>query len=691
MTKLSAFDDIGVQWSVFIRIGLGETTCLNFDLFIIAPSSSSSGTGYPHSQRFMIPMVHRQTVQYIHDTLAQDGDTIALPVGTFTWTTGVRITKGITIQGQTVVGGDHTTWSVGSPPQVSDQTILVDNITSGARFFDGSPMLAGKNFRITGITFKGGTGSGSNGPIAVGCGTSLTASCSHNVRFDHLHFTGQLHRARGVEVYNGIRGVQDHVVADQVDRSNPQNFQNKVENGSYPYGDLEWSQPSGFGTDDFWFVEDCWLNNDTGAVFSAAQGFDGDTGTKLVIRYSFLFNTEILCHGMEGTRTRGGRAMEIYNNEYHWDYSTQMDGVRSGTLIVHDNTLVGNEPTGWNQQTYRMIYGYGGSGAFAGWKGATGASAWDLNDPGGLFDSGTVTSSVNGGNGTMTDQSKAWTPNQWAGFQVSNPANGNNFLILSNTSNTLSTRQWGDPCCIQNFAPGNTYQIRRVLQCLDQPGAGASDLISGDNPPPTWLHQGREGNYSWNNIHTATGHHVNFTSSTPNLIAGRDYFQDTPMPGYTPYTYPHPLVSDPPLPSPTPSATVTPSPTPTPTPTPSPTPAPSPTPTATPAPTATPMPSPTSPTPSPRPPPSPTPTSTPAATPTSTPTPTATATATSTNADSYIDSYCNADRNRHSRKCNGLQRHGAKAIRRRRQTATAVVNADSYGNADRNRHAEAFA
>ena len=89
------------------------------------------------------------------------------------------------------------------------------------------------------------------------------------------------------------------------------------------------------------------------------------------------------------------------------------------------------------------------------------------------------------------------------------------------------------------------------------------------------------------------------------LQEGRDYFNDTPMPGYTPFVYPHPLVTDPPIPSPTPSATVTPSPTATATPTPSPT-------------------SPPSPTPSPAP--SPTPTSTPASTPTATPTATATAT-----------------------------------------------------------------
>jgi hypothetical protein len=299
-----------------------------------------------------------------------------------------------------------------------------------------------------------------------------------------------------------------------------------------------------------------------------------------------------------------------------------MDGVRSGTLLVHDNTFVGIQPSGWNQQTYRMIYNYGGSGPFDGWRGANGTSAWDVNDPAGVFSSGSVTGwTNNGGNGTLTDSSKNWTSDQYKGYSLRRPSDGATFLITSNTATVLSTRQWGDPCCIQNFTTGQPYEIRKVLQCVDQPGAGAGDLITGENPTPAWLHQGREGNYSWNNIHIATGNHVNFTSSTPTVIAGRDYFQDTPLPGYAPYTYPHPLVTGGSTPTPTPTATATPTSTPTPTPTPTLTPTATPTPTPTPTPSATPTPTATV---------AATPTPEPSSTPTATPTPTTTATPTAT-------------------------------------------------------------
>ena len=231
-----------------------------------------------------------------------------------------------------------------------------------------------------------------------------------------------------------------------------------------------------------------------------------------------------------------------------------MDGIRSGTLVVHDNTYDGIEPQGYGLQTYRMIFGYDGT-----WKGATGANPWDYNvtEPDGihidghppyLFESGTVSSAVNNPNGTMTDSMKNWITNQWNGYALRRPSDGATWRIAGNTNNTLNILQWGDPCCIQKWNANNTYEIHKVLQALDQPGAGASDPISGDNPTPTWLHQVREGCYSWNNIYTPNGHRINWRPASPGLLEGRDYFSDTPLPGYTPYTYPHPLTKG--LPSP---------------------------------------------------------------------------------------------------------------------------------------------
>src|ERR1700750_1915475 len=59
-------------------------------------------------------------IQFIHDSQAQNGDTITIPSGTFTWATGVTITKVITLQG----AGTSATGG-------GDQTVIIDNYASG--------------------------------------------------------------------------------------------------------------------------------------------------------------------------------------------------------------------------------------------------------------------------------------------------------------------------------------------------------------------------------------------------------------------------------------------------------------------------------------------------------------------------------------------------------------------------------
>ena len=61
-----------------------------------------------------------------------------------------------------------------------------------------------------------------------------------------------------------------------------------------------------------------------------------------------------------------------------------------------------------------------------------------------------------------------------------------------------------------------------------------------------WPHNALEPAYSWNDKYTPTGAFVDLVIKDNNMNLqkqGRDYFNRTPMPGYTPYTYPHPLTS----------------------------------------------------------------------------------------------------------------------------------------------------
>ena len=131
---------------------------------------------------------------------------------------------------------------------------------------------------------------------------------------------------------------------------------------------------------------------------------------------------------------------------------------------------------------------------------------------------------------------------------------------------------------------GDSLEIRKVVHALDQPGRALGSLITGNPPirPPGWNYQVTQPCYSWNN--TTGNAQVDF-SAGPGVRANVHYFNDTPMPGYTPYVYPHPLVTGTGTPTPTPTGTPTPMPSATPTPSASPSsPA---TPTSTPTATAT--------------------------------------------------------------------------------------------------------
>jgi hypothetical protein len=459
-------------------------------------------------------------VQQIHDTLAVDGDTITLPVGRFSWRTHVSITKGITIQGQTTVNSDTGV--------CNDATVLLDDLTQvpgDQGFFHCE--LQNKPLRITGITFTHGARTDKlfHGFITV-------SGTSNQVRIDHLHVTA-LH-LYGLGIYGSIFGVADHIVEDHMDN---QEQQSQIQNGGAPYGDLAWSQPAGYGGPNFFFFEDWYINN-TGNIASANGGVDGRKGCKFVVRNCHLYDVEILCHGTEAGRDRGGRAQEIYNNDYHWSHQVTMDGIRSGSLLVHDNTFYGVKPNGWAFQTYRSFYRFGSP-----FGGATGRNGWDLNNPT-LYASGNLTS-VNISPGdfqSITDANKQWTINQWVGYTAVR-SDGCLIWITSNTAHKLTGPEigLGGPY----FAAGDHYEIRRVQVAIDQPNRGQGDLLSGDNPTPRQLNQIREPSYSWNNVFAQNGSHINFDPAiNPPLQEGLDYFNDNATPGYTPYTYPHPLVND---------------------------------------------------------------------------------------------------------------------------------------------------
>src|SRR5207249_8307296 len=116
---------------------------------------------------------------------------------------------------------------------------------------------------------------------------------------------------------------------------------------------------------------------------------------------------------------------------------------------------------------------------------------------------------------TVTVSGNPWTPNQWAGYTITNTNSTSQYYrghgyISSNTTNTLTVANLveTDHPPTLGFNTGDTFAIHKVLRIIDQPGSGAGELIVG-NPPgsnnltgTSWPHypnQAMEPLYSWNN------------------------------------------------------------------------------------------------------------------------------------------------------------------------------------------------
>jgi hypothetical protein len=98
---------------------------------------------------------------------------------------------------------------------------------------------------------------------------------------------------------------------------------------------------------------------------------------------------------------------------------------------------------------------------------------------------------------------------------------------------------WGH-CDGSNVWDGN--QNSAGWPCMDQPGRGKGGMMSSFDPSPVgYPNQVNDPVYGWNN--TLNGQVSKIRSNAPNSVQeGRDFFSN-PKPGYTPYTYPHPLTT----------------------------------------------------------------------------------------------------------------------------------------------------
>jgi hypothetical protein len=487
----------------------------------------------------------------------RNGDTVIVPAGAASWTSSLVITKGISLQGQT------TTDPVAGT--AVDKTIIQDNVTrsggAGGTPFIRIESVLGASYRVSGFTFQsysGMTKNNSNGAV-------MLRGNSHAVRLDHCHFQPMPAQSICVAVWGAIYGVADHNV---LECPRVQSFVINMGNWPNPdgsagqFGDGSWAAPTNLGSEKFFFIEDNYIKNVTTPFDQRGGNVDSTWGGRYVFRYNHCYETQMNGHGTEGGRYRGTRAREIYHNDFHYAHVHGYGGSRSGVTITHDNTW-GGQPGEVEPPKGLVLGAFRVATSEPTWGGASGDNPWDVNDTrngpvtekrlsynpvNGLYENGTATTGSN--TTTIVDTTKHWAPSQWVNFAAKRVANNTIALITSNTSNTLTVYYYRSGRSQANWTAGDHYQIRRPLILLDQPGRGQGDLITGTTPinrttgKATWPHNALEPTYSWNDIYKPTGGSVDSKAGPGNTDLqqeGRDFYNNTQMPGYTPYTYPHPL------------------------------------------------------------------------------------------------------------------------------------------------------
>jgi len=464
---------------------------------------------------------------------AVGGDTVIIPAGKASWTRQLVISKAITLRGKT------TTDSVAGT--AVDGTIIVDNLpTTESQGLIRVTSASAKSYRISGLSFQDArTVITPNGYI------TLTGQ-SQAVRLDHCHFTVMPYQSVYVNVVDGVYGVADHNVFE-VKNSQTFQFHNGSAGGSLnTFGHVAWSLPTAWGSSQFFFVEDNHVTHSTTSALGALT--DGDSGCRFVIRHNHLYNVHLANHGTEGV-ARGGRAMEVYNNDFHnTGAENAPGGIRSGGALFYSNTWSGNKLSQGLALAVFRTQNTWQSQQFTGWEGASGRSPWDVNDTqgNGTYVEGRApfqyfpsSGSATAGTRTTTTQivdsgNPGWTIDKWKklygiyhvddGYhnQISDTVNGNTNLVQDTAGFSGHAMTW---------ASGSHYQIYRCLVAIDQEGRGQGDLVKGTpgnffnsvTGTRSWPHQVLDPLYSWNN-QGPSGAPVGFQSAYPTMHQNIEFY-----------------------------------------------------------------------------------------------------------------------------------------------------------------------
>lgn len=480
---------------------------------------------------------------------AVDGDTINIPAGTCTWTAGIVVPSGI---GISITGAG----SNGYYPIGSGITTIIDNFTtSPAALFYFHPTYGNSLSRVSSMVLSpasGVTASSLSAPLQFQ-GVCTLSGCP-NIRVDHLSFPSPPDWANltqpstALVVTDNVFGVLDHnsLYSTASNFYEFIDFNNSAWQGVGQYGDNSWASPDTFGTNQQVYVETNYaMQTGTSALFPITESEGGFSNTawgggRVTCRFNTFVGLRGPCvnHGTEsGGRMRSGRQMEFYDNSMSCPSSTYQAcwtngmitgaGVRGGSLLAIANTYSGT--TGINNfsqlSVYRTLQNISTP-----WEGCDGTGPYDKND-GVTYYSGTISSVAGSNPYTITvTGTPGWATNQWydygAPYSIHDSTINQGSEITASSSNSVTVPAWTTIA----FAPGDSVQILRATQCIDQSSRIDGSYLSGSTPTPT----STMGGYVYQTLDPVyeaadTGPNPNFGafgSDTARVIANRDYYAE---------------------------------------------------------------------------------------------------------------------------------------------------------------------
>jgi len=282
--------------------------------FVIGIVSAGTIRGGP---RLLPPVVPRRPSRQ-PSTRLRTGDTVIIPNGSCTWTSGVAITgKGIILLGASTAG-----------------VVITNNVGGNAINVkeDGSV-----HSQVGRMTINGNS---SSVAIVVDPHDSPSDTGGRSVLIHDLVFSNsnaiRMNTNRGV-IYSIT--ANNHGGTEEVVQCKPQGLLSS------------WNTPSTMGTADVSGESNVYVEDST-FTLALHEAIDWDDNCRLVIRHNTFDNSSITSHGAD-TSSIGARHVEIYNNTFIFTNFGDCDGsktanlaywifMRGATGIIADNTGLTN-------------------------------------------------------------------------------------------------------------------------------------------------------------------------------------------------------------------------------------------------------------------------------------------------------------------------------------------------------------